>query len=251
VNIHSVVGFTPSHAAPNLSPVMPTVLITGASRGLGLEFARQYAGDGWRVLACCREPEAADELNRLAAASEGRVSVHRLDVDDGASVAACREELTGAEFDVLINNAGIIGDRGAGLGDMDYAAFEACLRTNVVGPMRVTEAFADRFAAAGEKKLVTISSRMGSIAETAPNAIIYRTSKAAVNMLMRCLSMELAGRGVTSVVVHPGWVRTDMGGRGAALTPTESVAALRKVIAGLSKRDNGCFFNYDGQPIPW
>lgn len=226
-------------------------MITGASRGLGLEFARQYADDDWRVLACCRAPETAADLNQLAAASEGRVSVHRLDVDDGASVAECRRELDGVALDLLINNAGIIGDRAAGLGDMDYGAFEACLRTNVIGPMRVTEAFADRFAEDGQKKLVTISSRMGSIAETAPNAVIYRTSKAAVNMLMRCLSMELASRDVTCVVVHPGWVQTDMGGRAAALTPQESVAALRKVIAGLTRHDNGGFFNYDGSPIPW
>ncbi len=226
---------------------MATVLITGASRGLGLEFARQYAAEGWRVLACCRNPEAAPELDRIGDA----VAVHRLDVDDGASVAAAREAIGEAAIDLLINNAGIIGARGAGLGSMDYTAFEACLRTNVLGPMRVAEAFVDCLARGAEGKLVTISSEMGSISQAGPNAMIYRTSKAAVNMLVKCLSEELRPKGITAVVLHPGWVQTDMGGAGAALTPSDSVAGMRRVIAGLGLADSGRFLDYDGNEIPW
>jgi NAD(P)-dependent dehydrogenase (short-subunit alcohol dehydrogenase family) len=227
---------------------MPTVLITGASRGIGLEFARQYAADGWRVLACCRDPDGAEGLQRIAG---GGVARYPLDVDDGASVAACRQAVGGQAIDVLINNAGVIGSRAAGLGSMDYEAFEACLKTNVLGPMRVTEAFVDLLAQGSEKKLVTISSRMGSITQTAPDAMIYRTSKAAVNMLTKCLSLQLRGKGITAVVVHPGWVRTDMGGASAALDPIESVTAMRRTIAGLALNDSGRFLNYDGSEIPW
>ena len=226
-------------------------MITGASRGLGREFTRQFLAEGWRILATCRDPSAAGELSDLAADANGQVAVFQLDVDDGASVAACREAIGDVEIDVLLNNAGVIGARDAGLGKMDYDSFENTLRTNVTGPMRVTEAFIDCLLAGEQKKLVTISSRMGSIAETAPNAMIYRTSKAAVNMVVKCLALELASKGVIAAVLHPGWVQTDMGGPSAALTVEESVSNLRRVINGLSQDDNGSFLNYDGSPIPW
>jgi NAD(P)-dependent dehydrogenase (short-subunit alcohol dehydrogenase family) len=230
---------------------MPSVMITGASRGIGLEFARQYAADGWRVYACCRTPAKAAELRALSQRhGGGEVSVHALDVDDDASVQAAARELQGASFDVLINNAGINPHRDTGLGGIDYAAWERCLRTNVLGPVRVAEAFAGRLA--GEKKLITISSRMGSIAENgASNAIIYRSSKAAVNMAMKGVANGLADRGVIVVSFHPGWVKTDMGGPGAALEIPDSVRQMRKAIAGLGVADNGGFLNYDGSPIPW
>ncbi len=205
---------------------MANVMITGASRGLGLEFARQYAADGWRVLACCRDPSGAESLASLVEGSGGAVTSHPLDVDDDASVARCRGEIDTA-IDVLLNNAGVMEGRDAGLGDMDYPAFERSLRTNVLGPMRVAEAFHDLVARGAERKLVTISSRMGSIEEAAPNAIIYRTSKAAVNMVVRCISQILERDGIISVVLHPGWVRTDMGGPAAALSPEESAIAPR------------------------
>ena len=228
---------------------MPNILITGASRGIGREFVRQYAADGWRVFACCRNPAAAEELNALAAASEGRVTVHTLDVDDGASVAALRTELASETFDVLINNAGIIGTRGDGLGDMDYDAWAATMNTNVFGPMRVAEAFAAQIG--GEKKLITISSQMGSIANAKNRSIVYRSSKAAVNMVMACLSKELVDRGIVTVVFHPGHVQTDMGGSAAPVTPNDSVAGMRGVIAGLTPAENGHFLNYDGSEIAW
>lgn len=228
---------------------MPNILITGASRGIGREFVRQYAADGWRVFACCRNPAAAEELNALAAASEGRVTVHKLDVDDGGSVAALQAELAGETFDVLINNAGIIGARGDGLGDMNYDAWAATMSTNVFGPMRVVDAFAGQLG--GAKKLVTISSRMGSIANAKNRSIVYRSSKAAVNMVMACLSKELADRGIVTVVFHPGHVQTDMGGADAPVTPKDSVTGMRGVIAGLTPGNNGQFLNYDGSEIAW
>ena len=231
---------------------MSTVLITGASRGIGLEFVRQYLADDWRVLACCRNPAAADKLTDLAASSGGKVTVHALDVDDVASSAALKAELAGIPIDVLINNAGITGHRDNGIGTMDYAAWEAAMRTNVMGPMKVTEALIDNLLAGGQKKLITISSRMGSVTENgAANAITYRSSKTAVNMVMSCLANGLADKGVTAVCFHPGWVQTDMGGPNAAVTPPDSVAGMRKVIASLTTADNGTFRNFDGGSIAW
>jgi len=231
---------------------MPTVLITGAGRGIGLEFVRQYAADGWRVLACCRSPASADELNAIAADSDGRVTLHRLDVDDGDSVAGLGTELGAVPIDVLINNAGVMSQRGARRGDMDYAAWEDCLRTNVLGPMRVSEALVDNLTAGDQKKLITISSRMGSIGlNAAPDSIVYRSSKAAVNMVMKCLANDLGGLGITTLCFHPGWVRTDMGTARADIAPEDSVAGMRQVIDGLAPADNGGFRNYDGAVLEW
>ncbi|MBM3489652.1 MAG: SDR family oxidoreductase [Alphaproteobacteria bacterium] len=230
---------------------MPTVLITGASRGIGLEFARQYAADGWQVLACARAPAKAQELQQLVAGSGGQAALCPLDVDDDASLAALQRQLAGRPIDVLINNAGVIGNRGAALGSMDYPAFARALATNVVGPVRVSDGLLANLEAGQQKKLITITSRMGSLQLAQSNAMIYRASKAAVNMAMRCLSLDLVAKGVIVALLHPGWVKTDMGGQAADLTPGASVAALRHVIANLTPADNGRFINHDGTPIPW
>jgi len=229
-----------------------TVLVTGANRGLGLEFVRQYAADGWRVVAACRDPGAAGELNRLAAESGGRISVIALDVSDPASVRAAAQSLAGASIDLLINNAGVGSPRGQKLGALDYAAWARVLDVNTLGPMRVTEAFIDHLAAGGGKKVVTITSGMGSIADNGSGgSYAYRSSKAAVNMVVKSLSLDLAPRGITCIVMNPGWVRTDMGGPGGKISPEESIAAMRKVIAKLTPTDSGKFFNYDGGQYPW
>ncbi|MDP6346165.1 MAG: SDR family oxidoreductase [Alphaproteobacteria bacterium] len=231
---------------------METILITGASRGVGLELTRQYAAGGWRVFACCRDPDTAEALHDLARQSNGAVSLHALDVDQAASVAALKVELGAQPLDVLINNAGIMGQRNARRGNVDYDAWQACLDTNVLGPTRVVEAFADNVAAGAQKKLITISSRMGSIGQTlAGDSIVYRSSKAAVNMVMKIIANDLADQGVIVVVFHPGWVRTDMGGPGADISVEESAGGIRQVIAGLSTADNGGFRNYDGGIIEW
>jgi len=227
-------------------------MITGASRGIGLEFVRQYDADGWRVFACCRTPGQASELGDIATQSNGRVTVHQLDVDDTASVAALKVELGDQPFDVLLNNAGITGQRNAARGNIDYDAWQGAMNTNVLGPMRVAEAFADNVAASAQKKLITISSRMGSIGETsATNSIVYRSSKAAVNMVMKILANDLGPQGVIATSFHPGWVRTDMGGASADISAAESAGGIRQVIAGLSAADNGGFRNYDGKVIQW
>ena len=232
---------------------MQTILISGANRGIGLEFTRQYAGDGLTIHACCRNPSQATDLRALADASDDKVSLHRLDVTDGASVAALADELGDTPLDMIINNAGIYGPRdGSQFGHIDYDAWPEVMTVNVMGPMRVAEALAANLERGSERLLVTISSRMGSMAEnTSGGAYIYRSSKAAVNAVVKSLSVDLAPRGITAVAFHPGWVQTDMGGSSAAISARDSVTGMRSVIAGLGPGENGTFWNYDGNPMPW
>jgi len=231
---------------------MDSVLITGANRGIGLEFARQYATDGWRVYACCRDPENAHDLQALKKSPGLNVSLHDMDIDDHAAIDAVAAELAGEEIDILINNAGVSGNRAAGIGTMDYQSLTDTLHTNALGPMKVTEAFAENVADSYLKLVVMVSSRMGSVADTTSGgSLIYRTSKAALNMIMKCLALELKLKGLTLVAVHPGWVRTDMGGDAATLTAAESVAAMRTLFYQLRITDSGKFYNYDGLELPW
>jgi len=231
---------------------MRNMLVTGANRGLGLEFARQYAIDGWKVYAACRDPDAARELVQLAAESGGAIRVLALEVTDAASVRAAAQSLAGDPIDLLVNNAGVGSPKKQRLGSLDYAAWAQVLDVNTLGPMRVVEAFLDNIANGSDRQIVTLTSAMGSIADNASGgSYAYRSSKAAVNIVMKSLSIDLAPRGISCVVVHPGWVRTAMGGPDGKLTTAESVTALRRLIAGLKPQDTGRFFNYDGKPYPW
>ena len=226
---------------------MPTALITGAGRGLGLEFTRQFAEDGWTVLAGLRDMDNASVM----AGIDGDIAVVPLDVADPASVAILGERLAGTPIDLLINNAGFLGPREIELGAIDYDDWREVLEVNTLAPMRVAEAFIDHLRAGKGRKIVTISSRLGSIAEGNGGRYIYRSSKAAVNAVMKNLAQDLVPEGFTVIVMHPGWVRTDMGGPGASIDAVESVTGLKRVIDGLARSDTGGFFNYDGTPIPW
>jgi len=231
---------------------MPSTLITGANRGLGLEFARQYLADGWHVYAACRDPDSASELRRLADASGHKLQILALDVTDPASVKTAAAELDGKATDLLLNNAGVMGDRGQTIGNIDYEAWAKVLEANTMGPMRVSEAFVDHVARSERKLIVTLTSGMGSLADnTSGGSIAYRSSKAAVNMVMRSLAIDLAPRGITCVVVNPGWVQTDMGGPHATITPAQSVTMLRRFIETLGPAQSGKFFNYDGREYAW
>ena len=225
---------------------MPTSLITGANRGIGLEFARSFLADGWNVHACCRHPEKANGLKELS----GDITVHRLDVTDGLQVANLSRELAEESIDLLLNNAGVYGPR-TGFGDNAFEKWDDVIRVNVKAPLRMAERFVEHVAARQNKVIVNVSSKMGSISQASGGSYIYRASKAALNMITKNLSIDLAERGITIISVHPGWVQTDMGGTGADITTTQSVAGLRGVIAGLSPTDSGKFFNYDGTEIPW
>jgi NAD(P)-dependent dehydrogenase (short-subunit alcohol dehydrogenase family) len=224
---------------------MTTIMITGASRGLGLEFARQFYNEECRVIATCRSPKDANELNAI-----GDIDVHALDVTDDKSVTTLADKLRGENIDILINNAGVIGQRD-GFGRIDYDIWAETMDTNVFGPMRVAEAFRDNVMNSYKKQMIFITSRMGSITEAVPNAYVYRSSKAALNMAVKCLSAELGEQGLIAVLFHPGHVQTDMGGQAAPVTPQKSIEGMKNQIVALTRDDNGRFLSYDGHQIPW
>lgn len=222
---------------------MPTLLVTGGGRGLGLELARQYAADGWRVIGTVREEAPA--LREVGA------EILKVDVINVAQVKALASKLKGAPIDLLFCNAGIIGKRGMALGSFDYGEWEKVMRVNLLGAAAVIEALIDSVAASERKTVAVMSSRLGSIAETSGMTLPYATSKAALNLLARGLAATLAPRGVIVVAVSPGWVKTDMGGESAPLAPQTSVRGLCKVLGGLRRDDSGKFLSHDGSEIPW
>ena len=228
---------------------MSNVLITGASRGIGIELARAYAADGWRVHACCRHPEAAEELERSL---DGHgAQLHRLDVTKASDIAALAEALRPESIDLLINNAGIIGGE-QDFGSVDYASWERVWRTNVIAPFRVAEAFVPHVAASGRRCMAFVSSISGSIESVdAGGGYIYQSSKTGLNMVVANLARDLAGRGITVLALHPGWVRTDMGGMDAPVSPEESIAGMRRVIAESGSERSGTLWDYRGDRLPW
>jgi NAD(P)-dependent dehydrogenase (short-subunit alcohol dehydrogenase family) len=226
---------------------MPTVLITGANRGIGLEFARQYNEAGYRVHAACRTPGRADALASLGE----RVTLHALDVTDHAGIEALAAGLEGEAIDILINNAGIYGEAQE-FGKIDYAAWEAVMRVNTLAPLKMAECFLPQLVAGKMKIIASITSRMGSIADNdAGGVYIYRSSKAALNAAAKSLAVDLAPQAITVIVLHPGWVKTDMGGPSALIDAETSVSGMRAVIAGAGPKATGRFFNYDGTIVPW
>ncbi len=225
---------------------MPTLLITGANRGIGLALLRIFAADGWRIHACCRQPDKAKALKTVA----GDIRLHRVDVTDGLRVASLARELADEAIDVLVNNAGIYGPR-TGFSETDYDDWLKVLAVNTLAPLRLVERFVEHVSRSERKLVINVSSRMGSISQNSGGAYIYRSSKAALNAVTKGLSADLAARGITVVAVHPGWVQTDMGGAGADIPAETSAAGLRQVIEGLSAKQSGRFLNYDGEEIPW
>ncbi len=223
---------------------MKRVLIAGANRGLGLEFARQYTLDGWDVVATARRPEEATELRRLGA------RIERLDTRDAASLDALAQSLAGESLDVLLCNAGIHGPRADRLADLPNEDFDLVMRTNVLGPLRMALAFADHVATA-HGAMVFMSSKMGSIeAMNSTTSIAYRMSKAALNTVVKASALELGRRGIRVLALHAGWVRTDMGGSAATLSAPESVSGMRGIIDRATELHGG-FFDYSGERIPW
>ena len=226
---------------------MPTVLITGANRGVGLEFAKQYAAEGWRVHAACRDPEKATALKAV----KGDVRLHKLEVTDEAQIDALAKALGAEAIDVVINNAGIIGPDDS-FGRTDVEGWMQTLRVNALAPVRIAERLVPNLERGERKLLVNITSRMGSIADNSSGgSYAYRTSKAALNMAAKSMALDLKRKGIVVVVFHPGWARTDMGGRGATVPVADSVGGMRAKIATLAAADIGQFFNYTCQPIPW
>ncbi len=220
-----------------------TVLITGAGRGLGRSLAERYAAAGWTVHAVLRDPAARAGL-------DSRIRPHLMDVTDRALRTRLAGDLADTALDLLINNAGVYGPREQRLGDIDEAAWDEAFRVNCMAPYFMAEALLPALARA-RGKVVTVTSIMGSIGQARGGGYIYRSTKAAANMAMKLFAGDVAGQGITAVTIHPGWVRTAMGGPSAALSIEESTAALHRTISKLTVRDNAKFLNMDGEVLPW
>lgn len=237
---------------------MPTVLITGANRGLGLEFARQYAADGWKVIACCRTPDQAEDLKELAA-GDADVIVERLDVSDLEAIDALGQKYAGVSIDVLLNNAGIIGPipiaeniERQHFGSIDYKVWEDVLRVNTFAPVKMAEVFLEHVAASEQKKIVNISSTVGSITEMTIPGVAYATSKSALNRAMTIVANDVKARGVIVAMYCPGYVKTRMDAFGyATVEIPESIGALRPMIDALTIEQTGSYTGHDGRTIGW
>lgn len=228
-----------------------TIVLTGANRGIGLALARLFleAGD-WRVIAGCRRPETAAALAALGDAHAGRLVVRSLDVADPASVADFAKRLEHETVDLLLNNAGVLGAHQS-LDDLDFDAWEQEFRVNTLAPMRLALALRPCLRRAETPRIVTVSSQMGSFARPRGGSYAYRSTKAALNKAMQGLALDLAGEGIAVAVLHPGWVRSDMGGPEAELSVEESAAGIRKVACGLTMADTGRFLQWNGSEHPW
>ena len=231
-----------SQAEPHTDP---TVLITGANRGLGLEYARQFTEKGYNVIGTARTPEDADALRALGA------KVVQLDVTSQQSVYALAAELADQPIDILINNAGYFNREDITLEAASADIFLRTMDINAAGPLRVTQALIPNLMAGDMKKVISMSSQLGSIQRSSGQWYAYRASKTALNQINKIWSEEFSDQGFIFTVVHPGWVQTDMGGDNATYTPEESVSGLLKVIDGLAAQDNGAFYDLKGETIPW
>lgn len=231
---------------------MATILITGASRGLGLEFCKQYAKENWNVIACCRNPQNASDLIKLTNQFPS-VSILQLDVSDLNQIATLEKTLDGTEIDVLLNNAGIYGDEsGHGFGNLDYAQWQKNMTVNVFAPVKLTEALLSNLERGKLKKVVAISSLMGSIEDNGSGgSILYRSSKTALNSAMKSISIDIKAKNIAVLILHPGWVKTDMGGSNAPMEISKSVTTMRETIANFTHQQSGEFLRYDGQKLPW
>jgi NAD(P)-dependent dehydrogenase (short-subunit alcohol dehydrogenase family) len=228
-----------------------TILITGSNRGIGLELTRQYAEAGWHVHACCRHPDHADALNTLARENT-QITVHALDVTNNAQIKALAKSLQEQPIDILFNNAGVYGQDDAYFGNTDVEQWQTCFLINSIAPMKMMEAFAGNVARSQTKVIATMSSKMGSMADNGSGgSYVYRSSKAAVNAVMKSAAIDLAPKGIKIAILHPGWVLTDMGGPNAEITVQESASNLRNILDNVTPENSGSFFDIDGSVIPW
>jgi NAD(P)-dependent dehydrogenase (short-subunit alcohol dehydrogenase family) len=252
----------PLHAATVKDPASPTILLTGANRGVGLALAKQYAGQGWNVIATCRNPKDATELQALSKANP-KVLVERLDVANSKQVTDLARRYRGVPIDVLFNNAAQLGDRNdkgnkrQQFGTLDEELFAEVMRVNVLAPLKISQAFVDNVAASQQKKIIGMTSGLGSLTLMGrmSSFYYYQMSKAAMNMGFRALRNDLMPRGIIVALLAPGMVETDMlaesGFTGKALSPAESAAGLYRLVAELTPADKGLPVNVDGKVIPW
>lgn len=238
---------------------MPTLLITGANRGLGLNLLKLYDQEGWTIHACCRNPDSATDLQAVADDSAGRVTLHPLDVEDPSTIAGLKTALGATPIDMLINMAGYLGEKALrepdGLqpfGVTDYDVMEKAYRINCVGPLRVCEALVDNVEASDQKTIINVSSIVGSIGgDTFGNFYMYRPSKTALNAITHAMAINLKDRGITVIPFHPGFTKTDMGGPTADIEIEDSVTGIKAVLDKVTIADTGRYLTWDGGELPW
>lgn len=228
---------------------MATVLITGANRGIGLEMARQYAEAGDKVIACVRDPDSATELNKIA--KKGDVTLEKMELGDFDSITAMRKRVGDQPIDIIINNAGWVGGSKQGIDDVDIAEWHRTLDINTIGPLILAREFKSNLAASGDGKLMNVSSQLAASTWPMGGMLVYSTTKAALSKITQVLAIDWKDEPITVAVMHPGWVKTDMGGPHAELTPEESAEGIRNVIKGLAKADSGKFYKWNGDIHPW
>ena len=231
---------------------MKNLFLTGANRGIGLALVQEALSRDYRIFAGCRQPEKAADLQALAAAYPDRLIPIPIDITDDASIEAAAAMVAGRAkgVDVLINNAGVF-PRGERIANLDARTMLRTYHVNSVGPMIVVQKFLPLLRASQQAKILNITSQLGSITLHMSNHYSYNSSKAALNMLTRILASELKPTGILAVVVHPGWVQTDMGGSAAPLKPAESARGILNLAQRLGMRDTGEFFTWDGRKHPW
>jgi NAD(P)-dependent dehydrogenase (short-subunit alcohol dehydrogenase family) len=229
---------------------MAVVLITGANRGIGLALVKAYAARRDKVFATIRATSDRTDLDELVKAAPKWIDVIEMDVADPAEIARVRRRLEAEPIDVLINNAGIGGPDRQTATDMDFDGLIETLNVNTIAPLRVATAFLPNVKAA-KGKIITLSSQMGQVQSASSDSLAYRVSKAAVNKLMRGLATELKPQGIPILIVHPGWVKTDMGGDGAQLTADQSAVLLQKLIDKLDIASTGKFLAWNGKELAW
>ena len=226
-----------------------TVLITGSNRGIGLEYVRQYAQEGWQVIACCRHLAQAEALQSLAK-QYSQIKLFELDVADFDQIDSLANKISSQPLQLVINNAGVYPP--SGFKSTDYEAWMQAFKINTMSSLKLAEAFVPHMVRAGHAKFVAMTSKMGSIADnTSGSEYSYRSTKTALNMVIKSLSHDMERYGVVVAALHPGWVRTDMGGPNGLIDATTSVSGLRHVISQLDMDQSGKFFAYDGKEIPW
>ena len=235
---------------------MRTVLVTGANRGIGLEFVKQYASDENQVIAICRNDDYTDELKSIS--KKNNIRIKLADMSDFQSIDLLQNELSGIPIDIIINNAGVFGPKAQADGDlrqsfghMNYDVWRKLMDVNTLAPYKIVESLIENIRLGKDKKVVTISSSIASIEDVSPGVNAYRASKCAVNMVMASLAMELKDQGIKFALLCPGWVNTRMGGEKAPITREVSVTGLRNVIDNLSIEQSGKFYRYNGESIPW
>ncbi len=231
---------------------MPTLLITGANRGIGLELSKHYLSQGWQVHSCCRNPNEANALNELAQQYEELLTVHALEVTNEKQMDALKESLLNKPVDILLNNAGVYALGASQFGKTDDKAWDEAVSVNLVAPMKMMEHFVENVSISDKKIIASMSSKMGSIDDNGSGgAYAYRATKAALNAVMVSAAHDLRHLDITALILHPGWVRTDMGGPNGEISAEESARMLAKILDHCSIEDSGTFFDIDGSTIPW